>query len=314
MRGWKGAAALALAAAAGGCTLTDVTVAPGEDRVVVEAVMRSDAVSQQVLLHRTLDGRFAEGVPGAEVSVVDVRTGQQYRFDEGGVCYSIDPRYVESDSLDFRGTCYVTPPTMGEWVRPGTLYELRVRTPAGEEMRGRTTVPGVFVWRSPRPFPSDDEVSCELPPNTALPLAWTRAQGAWSYVAQLRIAGLRDALAPQGVDAPNVLELTGLAVSEADTTILLPTEFGVFDRFEIDQDVLVAIQGGFPPRVDLDVVVAAADRNYVNGVRGGSFNPSGPVRVSSIAGDGVGVFGSLVPITGRIRVRTGAVNLCQVVR
>ena len=35
MRGRRMAAALALVAAAGGCTLTDVTVAPGEDRVVV---------------------------------------------------------------------------------------------------------------------------------------------------------------------------------------------------------------------------------------------------------------------------------------
>jgi hypothetical protein len=46
--------------------------------------------------------------------------------------------------------------------------------------------------------------------------------------------------------------------------------------------------------------VAAADRNYINGVRGGSFNPSGPVRISSVVGDAVGVFGSLVPLHASI--------------
>jgi hypothetical protein len=45
------------------------------------------------------------------------------------------------------------------------------------------------------------------------------------------------------------------------------------------------------------VVVAAADRNYVNWVRGGNFNPSGLVRVPSVRGDGTGVFGSIVAKT-----------------
>lgn len=40
--------------------------------------------------------------------------------------------------------------------------------------------------------------------------------------------------------------------------------------------------------------MAAGDRNYVNWVRGGNFNPSGQVRVPSIVGDGTGVFASLV--------------------
>ncbi len=48
------------------------------------------------------------------------------------------------------------------------------------------------------------------------------------------------------------------------------------------------------------MTVAAADRNYINGVRGGSFNPSGQVRISSVTGDGVGVFGSLVPLQAAV--------------
>jgi hypothetical protein len=40
------------------------------------------------------------------------------------------------------------------------------------------------------------------------------------------------------------------------------------------------------------VAITAVERNFVNWVRGGSFNPSGTVRVSSIVGDGSGVFGA----------------------
>ncbi|MBD0319449.1 MAG: hypothetical protein ICV87_03885, partial [Gemmatimonadetes bacterium] len=75
---------------------------------------------------------------------------------------------------------------------------------------------------------------------------------------------------------------------------------------QYDNAALTALQSGFPDGVSVHLVVAAADRNYVNGVRGGSFNPSGPVRVSSVTGDGVGVFGSLVPLYVHIRVLTEA--------
>ncbi|HZG44346.1 MAG TPA: hypothetical protein VEY93_15455, partial [Longimicrobium sp.] len=98
------------------------------------------------------------------------------------------------------------------------------------------------------------------------------------------------------------LELLGVSVSSSDTTALLPNEFGVFDRFELDQNLLRFLQGGLPEGVNLVLTISAADRNYINGVRGGSFNPSGQVRIPSVVGDGVGVFGSLVPLTARIAV------------
>ena len=77
--------------------------------------------------------------------------------------------------------------------------------------------------------------------------------------------------------------------------VLTDMDTGVFDRFSYNQDLLRLLQAGLPAGTFARVVVAAADRNYINGVRGGSFNPSGPIRISSIVGDGVGVFGSLVP-------------------
>jgi len=67
----------------------------------------------------------------------------------------------------------------------------------------------------------------------------------------------------------------------------------------------VALSRGLPEGVSAEVVIAAADRNYVNWVRGDSFNPSGAVRVASVRGDGTGVFGSFSSARFRLRVTRG---------
>jgi hypothetical protein len=293
-----------LAFATGACELAEVTTVPGEDVLVVEAVLRTDADFQQVLLHRTLDGRSVGAVEGATVTVTD-ESGRVQELFEGGDCYRIDRAYLEADSIAFSGTCYASSPLAARWVRPGGTYELYIETTEGEVVRGRTTVPREFALRG-IPFDTRRESpgrTCYIRPGTRLPLSWTQSGGAWSYVSQLRIFGLRKALEPLGIGAPDPLELRGLSISQTDTDIVLPTEFGVFERFNLDQELLTAIQDGFPEGVGMELVVAAADRNWVNGVRGGTFNPSGQVRVSSVVGDGIGVFGSLLPLRTTILVR-----------
>lgn len=287
------------------CTIADVAVAPGEDRLVVEAVLRTDTRTQQILLHRAVQGSVAQGEPGAQV-VVTRGDGLQAVFQEAppASCYSIDPAYADvDDPIEIRGTCYQATISYLNWVVPGHTYELTVRTTRGEEARGRTTIPGVFTiqgmivseWQHLPP------AACTLPPSTPLLLTWTQAQGAWGYISPLRIHGLRTVL-PDTFGARDPLQLVGVSVSARDTSLLLPGEFGVFDRFSYNQNLLRLLQTGLPRGVMARVVVAAADRNYINGVRGGAFNPSGPIRISSIVGDGVGVFGSLVPLTTVIEV------------
>lgn len=90
------------------------------------------------------------------------------------------------------------------------------------------------------------------------------------------------------------LLLLGLSISESDTTIVFPSEFGLFDRFDLDRDLALLLQTGLPFGTQAGVIVSAVDRSYVNWVRGGNFNPSGEVRVPSLQGDGTGVFGSIV--------------------
>lgn len=282
----------------GGCTIADVTVAPGEDRLVIEGVLRTDARTQFILLHRAVQSGVAEGVPGAEV-VVTRGDGVRVTFTESPLaCYAVDPGYLDAEQpVQINGTCYASPSTAGRFVNPGATYDLSVRTPRGEEARGRTTVPGSFTLRGVPMSRFNDQppLPCTLPPATPMELAWTEAQGAWGYIAPLNIQGLRTVL-PDSFNAPDPLELIGVSVSSSDTSLVLPGEFGVFDRFSFNQNLLRVLQTGLPGGTTARVVVAAADRNYINGVRGGSFNPSGPVRVSSIVGDGVGVFGSLVPL------------------
>lgn len=295
---------MAMAAALlAGCTIADVTVAPGEDRLVVEGVLRTDSHIQFILLHRAVQSGVAAGVSGAEV-VVTRGDGVQVAFFEGpSSCYDIDPAYLNAEvPVEIRGTCYASPEGAEGFVVPGATYELSVRTMEGEEAFGRTVVPGDFTLRDVpvSRMLSEGPTICVLPPDTPLPLTWTQAAGAWGYLAPLRIGGL--SALPDSFNAPDPLELVGVSVSARDTSLVLPTEFGIFDRFSFNQNLLRLLQTGLPANTAAAVTIAAADRNYINGVRGGAFNPSGPIRISSVVGDGVGVFGSLVPLHAYIRV------------
>jgi hypothetical protein len=296
-----------------GCTIADVTTPPGQDRLVVHAVLRTDRVLQPLILYRSVAASEAPAERGAQV-VVTRDDGARFVFREvsTGACIPDVP----TNPGGTLGTCYVGPPGQGFWVRPGRTYDLEVTTTRGEVARGRTQVPGGFSLVG-LPFEVRERADgipgeqCRLPPATIVPVTWTRSEGAWGYISPLLIYGLA-AHAQAGGFPPPGDPLVGVSVSSSDTTALLPNEFGVFDRFDLDQDLLRFLQGGFPNGLSLVLTVAAADRNFINGVRGGSFNPSGQVRISSVVGDGVGVFGSLVPLTARMTVGgSGAVPLCK---
>ena len=312
MKGWRPyAAALLCASLAAGCDLAEVTTAPGEDVIVVEGVLRTDLVTQQVLLHRTVDGALAGGVPGARVTVTG-SAGDVHRLVAGTGCFQIDALYARSDSLDFEGSCYVTAGQDAGWVQPGRSYDLKVEAPDGRVIEGRTQVPGAYALPSVHTDP-DLGPFCSLAPDSVFSLVWTQSAGAWGYVVDLSISGLTQALGGRGFRVPDPMLVRGVSISQADTTLVLPTEFGVFERLQYDPELLLAIQHGFPEGTRMELVLAAADRNWVNSVRGGSFNPSGLVRISTVVGDGVGVFASLNAVRAVITVRqTTAIPRCGV--
>lgn len=278
------AALAGLVVVIGGCELTSVEVAVPEDVVVVEAFLRPDSDSQHAFLYRTLPGDDGSlRVDGAEVRVYGPE-GAPLLFsaaDEERECAR------PPEGLEEAGSCYVSPPRPG-FVRPGATYRLEVALPDGGTLTGRTTVPGSF--RVVRPEPE----TCVLG-QPSYPLVWTRSEGAWSYQVVAYLRELAPGLEERGVvDPPDELELTGLAVGSSDTTITFPGEFGVFDRFVLERDLLLALADGLPNGSRADIVFAAGDRNFVNWARGGTFNPSGQVRIPSVGGDGTGVFASLV--------------------
>lgn len=273
------------------CELREITTTESVATVIAEVYLRTDQPLQTAWLHRTRQEGPAT-VADADIQVGNA-AGQVMRYESAPdtACIDIQPPAP-------LGSCYRSSATQRFDIRPGERYTLSIRLPDGGELTGVTVVPGDFQLTQPT------AAICALAPATRFEVRWTTSPGAWVYAAETYLRGLRQFLEEQGIIIEeDPLRLFGLAVSNTDTVISFPNEFGLFDRFDSDlTEALVAIQGGLPNGIVADVVVAATDRNYVNWERGGNFNPSGPVRIASIRGNGTGVFGSLVAKTFQVRV------------
>lgn len=288
---------LVLAAAlAPACELQEVSLAEPEHLVIAEVLLFAGDPLQTALLHRTL-GRDAR-VDGARIEVrSDTRGVLHYDAAPDGDCVTD----LEDLAGASPGSCYKAQAAPGFLV-PRERYALRIELPDGRVLTGTTVVPGAFDLVRPR------DLVCALQPDRPFELVWRRAEDAWAYVIETRLLGIGAALRARGIDIDQgSLRLLGLSISAADTSIVFPGELGIFDRFDTDvADALLALQRGLPPGVDADVLIAAADRNYVNWARGGRFNPSGLIRVPSVSGDGTGMFGAIVPRRVRLATVPGA--------
>jgi hypothetical protein len=285
----------------GSCRLTEVSLPAGADVVVVEAVLRAGARQQYLLLHRSMDGRTIRGEPGAAVTVFR-QAGPPIEFTESHLldCLTLAPQHWSLEDVVVEASCYVSRLAAGRFVHPGQEYELLVETERGERLRGRTRVPGAFGFRSPAVTLNTLSLTahCALP-TYPFTMSWSQSEGAWSYLTSLHLARWSDALQLENISVPDPIELTGVSVSAADTSFLFPENLGLFQRGDFDQRLFLLLQRGLPPGADATMAILAGDRNYTNAIRGGRFNPSGNVRSSSVVGDGVGVFGSIVPIVIR---------------
>jgi hypothetical protein len=264
--------------------------------------LRAGISQQLAVLHRTIQqGSDSTAlVPNARIEVRNAATGAVLAFNPAADTICIVPR---NDSRGvIQASCYRSTP-QSSFVVAGQTYNLTIQLPDGGVLTGTTQVPGTF--RMVRPAVT----TCILPPMDTLPMVWTQSAGAWVYAAETTIRNLKPFIESKGLkQKDDPLRLFGLSLSNQDTSITFPGQFGLFQRFDEDlTEVLIAIQHGLPGGVVADVVISATDRNYVNWERGGNFNPSGIVRVPSIRGAGTGVFGSMVPRTMVIRIGgTGA--------
>lgn len=283
------AAVLSAGALASACELEEITIVEVENVVVAEIYVNlvDDPVDNEIraFLHRTV-GVDTTGLPPLGASDVVVRRvgdGAVFRLRENELeeCIGVFP---EGEV----GACFLAVPSEVPLLTPGDLLEVEVTLPDGGSLAGVSRVPSGFELLDLPPM-------CRIDPNTLLEVRWTRSDGAWAYVNETSIRGLPDALRAENIVVEeDPLYLLGLSISDQDTTIVFPSEFGVFNRFELDQDVAVRLQEGLPPGTSAEVTITAVDRNYVNWARGGNFNPSGQVRVPSLRGDGTGVFATTV--------------------
>jgi hypothetical protein len=294
------AVALALSLGPTGCELQEITLAESQDLVVAEVFVQIGQGANRItaFLHRTEDGNRGGGaeVPGARVQLLVGPGIATMDLLETDVDQCLVPTEDPADQVP--GTCYAAPPLDELLVSDGDSIRVVIDLPDGGQLWGETVVPGGFAVVSP------GSSVCTLGAGETLDIRWTASAGAWAYVSETVISGLRDALEPEGIEVEeDPLDLVGLSISAADTTIVFPTEFGVFERFDLDRDLALLLQQGLPAGISVAIVVAAVDRNFVNWVRGGDFNPSGQVRIPSLQGDGTGVLGSVVRRT--IRMETG---------
>lgn len=278
------------------CELGEVTVSQPEDVLLAEIYLRvvEDRGEALAILHWS-GGREVRPTSQAEILL---RRGD-------GAEVTIPP-VAQQQCMDeilpegFFLACFrLAPGRGGAFIQPGERYDAVVTLPSGERLEGRTSVPGDFQLVSP----SVDGGTCGLSGRTLLPLHWTPSRGVWAYVPEVELSGLREALEPEGIPVESdPLILLGLALSEEDTRIVFPSEFGLFQRFSDEAEVLLALRDGAPEGVRGRFTISALDRNTTNWSRGGNFNPSGPVRVPSLFGDGTGVLGAVVVRELRVEV------------
>jgi hypothetical protein len=270
-----------------GCELTEVTLVDFADVVVAEVYVTVEEAPADNQLRAFLHGT----APGSAPSSATFDDAQVTVTDGDGAAAALGLTAIDACATVMpegaTGSCFAADAVLAASYEPGEPLQLDVVLSDGRSLSGSTRIPGAFAV---------DGVSdvCLVAPDTRLPLAWTPSDSAWAYINEAYMLGLPAALASEGIEAPDTLYLLGLSISESDTTVSFPDEFGVFDRFDLDQDLAVRLQEGLPEGASSEVTISAVDRNYTNWVRGGNFNPSGAVRISSLVGDGAGVFGSAV--------------------
>ena len=295
-------------AAATGCELTETELIEPADAIIAESQVvvtlerggRGDPAEPPVvrmaattLLHK-LFGARPGGLDGATVRIAG-ESGAPVVFVEvpGEECVA---RRDEREFLP-EASCYVAPAATAPFA-PGEALELEVRASGGQVLTGNSRVPGTFSFLDAAPADAASaDSACRLEPDTNYRLRWTPADGVWTYVAEAQFFGLRAPLAARGIDADDTLDLLGVSIGREDSEIVFPRDLGVFDLFEgtdEEVEVLRALQDGLPAGVRASVSISAVDRNWSNWARGGDFHPSGDVRISSVYGDGGGVFGTAV--------------------
>jgi hypothetical protein len=273
----------------GACELTEVTVPPGEPRVVVHAVLRRGATTQFVIVEEALIGQASDpsippppgpfpGLP--QHPIADAMVTLSYAVGSHcGPAVDVLPALEQTGYYQGRELC--TP-------EPGDVVSLEVATAGGRVVTGTTTIPGARsveitaggdpVGTESGPFNRDhDTLRIDVEPLLARAMQVEirrRGQGESIFL---------DAQAPLVFYA--VLDTLGFT---------FPGD--LINPFEGDSGEVV-LRGG----ITYDVTVAVTDTNYYDFARSFSDPLTGRGFLNHLEG-GLGVFGAVDAHTRTLRV------------
>ena len=272
--------ALALGAL-GACEFDKVTVAPGREQPVVHAVLNPFGGTQfTVLVERTLTGRVTPPEVAAD-SLDPIVSGGGVPISGATVdingAIGIEDASVRADGRGrgvyrFRNMPppVFVPRTNETLIVRGGLYTLRVTTPEGEMVTGRTTVPSMRLLPDTLPSVTFDRE------NDTYPFAWEQAMQAHRYALVIQT--------PYGQ----------FQLFTADTSFLVRGDLRNF----FAEDVPRVFVPGFLQTLQ----VFAVDTNYFDYYRSSS-NPFTGLGIIDRLDGGTGVFGSITPMrTSRLEV------------
>ena len=242
-----------------GCQSLEDPAPSQQTQLVVHGILSTLAYQQTVLLYRARTGlpSVVEGtgvsddepVSDAQVSITTpdgITLKNWFLGSPSGEC-CVAGTYVFPDSLDGRNL-----------IQGGT-YTLRVRTPTGEDVTGRTTLPGPAELHH-------EPAQLFFRLNDTLRLSWPSVPGAAGYEILIRLS--RSSREYRAF-TDTAFTLLGTALTITGDEIL-------------------------PRGEDATVVVSAVDVNYYDYYRSQSdpFAGAAPTHLTGA----VGVFGSIVPI------------------
>jgi len=247
-----------------GCRLSDkLALAPGDPVVQVESVLDPSRSTQTVLVQRSQPGVPSESVSGAIVTLTD-----------------LDPRGCATPAVQLVETASGVY-SVSDWcpLGAGDRITLRVTTPDGAVIAGMTRIPGfrgIVV--------SAGATSAQLAP------------------ARLAIDRTRDSVhVAADVSVSHAIQVEAIRTTTGETATL---------RF-VSDTLSVVIPGDlvdpFDERTILragcyyQLTVAALDTNYYDFTRSITNPLTGQGFINHLSG-GIGVFGSLVPLSYELRV------------
>ena len=264
------------------CELTEVTIAEGDPRVIVQAVLSAGADEQFVIVERSLTGEVpanwtADAVPPGEPRLPITGATVTLVHEGPSSCA------VPTDTLTQREAgsgVYVTSTFCA--LEPQDRVRLTVVTPDGDVVTGTTTVPGARSVSVRLATDSASAVGQVLELDRQRDTIRVGIDAILARAMQLEVRWRDD---PDEVAVFLVSDSLGLA---------LPGD--LFNPFEGDSGKPV-----FEVGVEYSLTVAVTDTNYYDFVRSRSDPFTGRGFLNHLEG-GIGVFGSVAAYTYYLRV------------